>query len=270
MSKFMTWNIMHGGGAKRLPAIILDLIEHDADVIVLTEYRTTTGGQLRGILADHGWEHQACGDPGPRRNGVLIASRTPVRVCGATDRLLLEVELPELEPRLVGLHIPCGSGSTARNCLWKGVLRAARACADGDCVLLGDFNTGRHRLDETGATFRQTANLGRLSALGYVDAWRAVNPNKRDASWLSRGGNGFRIDHAFVSRPLAGRIRGAWYSHRGRRAGLSDHASLVFSLAEREACEGCSGAAGGAETAFLEGFGRETQKTLFFSADSDR
>ena len=245
MPKFMTWNIMHGGGARRLPAIILDLIEHDADVMVVTEYRTTTGGQLRGILADHGWEHQACGDPGPRRNGVLIASRTPVRVCGPSNRLLLEVELPVLELTLVGLHIPCGSGSTARNCLWKGVLRRARACAEGACVLLGDFNTGRHRLDERGATFRQTANLGRLSALGYVDAWRASNPEGRDSSWVSRGGNGFRIDHAFVSGPLAARLRGAWYSHQGRRAGLSDHASLVFSLADVEAGVVGGGVAGG-------------------------
>ena len=140
----------------------------------------------------------------------------------------------------------CGSGSTARNCLWKGVLRAARVCADRDCVLLGDFNTGRHRLDETGATFRQTANLGRLSALGYVDAWRAVNPNKRDASWVSRAGNGFRIDHFFGpltrhARIVAITLRGsscrrsslrpiyeALSAHRNRKTGTTTLQAWFF------------------------------------------
>jgi exonuclease III len=237
MPTITTWNILHGGGAKRIPAIALQLVECAADVLVLTEFRTTVGGQLRGVLADHGWRHQACSDPGARRNGLLIASRVPLisaPVLGDdTDRLVLSVTIPELDLGVCGLHIPCTPGSTERNSCWKRVLRIAAENADSPFALVGDFNTGRHRLDEDGATFGQTASMGRLSAMGYVDAWRTRNGRKREPSWVSHQGAGFRIDHAFVSAPLAARLEDAWYSHSERQTGLSDHSSMTVRLSEK-------------------------------------
>lgn len=234
MPTISTWNILHGGGSRRLPAIALDLVERASDVLVLTEYRTTVGGQLRAVLADHGWKYQACTDPGRGTNGVLIASRFPVHRCpaedGGSDRLVLEVEIHGLELALLGLHIPCTDGSTERNSCWKRVLRAAARRADEHFALVGDFNTGRHRLDEEGRTFTQTASMGRLSAMGYVDAWRARNASKREPTWVSQGGAGFRIDHTFVSAPLRARLEDAWYSHAVRERGLSDHSSMTIRL----------------------------------------
>jgi exodeoxyribonuclease III len=228
----MTWNILHGGGSKRLPAIILELVEQAADVVVVTEYRTTTGGQLRGIMADHGWPHQICSDPPPRSNGVLIASRSPLMAPQSQSRLHIETESPDLGLCVLGLHIPCKGGSTARNSLWKETLAIARRRAHEPCVLIGDFNTGRHFQDEEGATFRQTANLGHLTALGYVDAWRSRFPDRKEASWVSHEGQGFRLDHAFVSASLAHRVTDARYEQRTRKEGLSDHASLSITLCE--------------------------------------
>jgi len=262
----MTWNILHGGGAARLPAIILELVEQAADVVVITEYRTTTGGQLRGIMADHGWEHQICSDPPPRCNGVLIASRTPLTSPQSCSRLHIETELPEMGLALVGLHIPSKGGSTARNSLWKQTLAIARRRADEPCIIIGDFNTGRHFLDEEGATFRQTANLGHLVALGYTDAWRTLHPDRKEASWVSHEGQGFRLDHAFVSASLSGRVADARYEQKARKKGLSDHASLSITLAERDGI----GRDELPETAFSDDFVSKNAKTLFFSTDLGR
>jgi exonuclease III len=45
------------------------------------------------------------------------------------------------------------------------------------------------------------------------------------------GGNGFRIDHAFLSQDLAAHAGTIRYSHEERIAGLSDHSPLILELA---------------------------------------
>jgi hypothetical protein len=42
--RLLTWNLRHGGGARRMPWITLSLLEHKADVVVLTEFRRHVGG----------------------------------------------------------------------------------------------------------------------------------------------------------------------------------------------------------------------------------
>lgn len=234
--RLLAWNILHGGGARRLPEITLALLEHDADVVVLPEYRRTVGGQIRAVLDDHGWSHQLTVEPEGGGNGILIAARFevepgPAFECGVPGRLL-QALLPQKDTAIIAAHIPDGSSPRARTECWRSLLARARALRDRSCVILGDFNTGRHRLDEPGATFTCTALLGELAALGYVDAWRFRNPGAREPTWLSRAGNGFRIDGAFVSAGLRGRIRAADYSHAVRETRVSDHSAVVLELAE--------------------------------------
>lgn len=233
--KVLTWNILHGGGPRRLPDIVLALLEHDADVVVLTEYRRTLGGQLRGVLDDHGWRYQVSTEPPPGENGVLIASRMALEAGesapGGPSGRLLQVHIRQTDTTVIAAHVPDRSAPGPRVACWRALLNLARARRDGLCVVLGDFNTGRHHLDEPGATFTCTALLGELAALGYADAWRALNPGERAASWVSRAGNGYRIDSAYVSARLRPALRAAGYSHAERERGVSDHSVLVVDLA---------------------------------------
>ena len=98
-------------------------------------------------------------------------------------------------------------------------------------LLLGDFNTGRHFLDERAKTFYCAEYFDRLENLGWVDAWRSRNEGTKEFSWFSNAGNGFRIDHAFVSSDLNKRIQSVTYDHSVREAGLSDHSALVVDVA---------------------------------------
>lgn len=233
MVKLLAWNIRHGGGSRQMAPIALAIVEHAPDALVLTEFRRSTGGQIRAILADHGWVHQACTDPPPGRNGVLIASRLPLEASGgARTEKHLEVLIRGLGLRLLGVHIPCdGAGNgPARAEAWRSVLRSARASRGGAAAVMGDFNTGRHHLDEQGATFSHTASLGKLASLGFIDAWRARHPSGREPSWISHTGRGFRIDHAYLSPGLSPRLVDAWYSHRERELRISDHSALLVSL----------------------------------------
>lgn len=90
--------------------------------------------------------------------------------------------------------------------------------------MIGDLNTGLHRKDETGATF-VCADQFRAFGTLFVDAWRETHGDvAREASWYSHVGNGFRIDHAFVSPALAPLIKGCRYDHAPRKARTTDHA----------------------------------------------
>jgi exonuclease III len=219
-----------------MPEIAMALLEHAADVIVLTEVRRTTGGQIAAVLADHGWTSSHWTDPPLGKNGMLVAARSPIRV-PVTDppapdfpHRWIEADLPEIGLSVVGVHVPDDSRRTDKKAFWKGLLSVARERRDTPLVIIGDFNTGRHRIDEKGATFACTASMGTLASLGYIDTWRHLHPDEREFSWYSHGGNGFRIDHAFIAPPLHDRLASAWFSHEQRIAGLSDHSPLLVGL----------------------------------------
>ena len=84
---------------------------------------------------------------------------------------------------------------------------------------------------------RYSAWFDAFEAAGWRDSFRHLNPELREYTWYSpNGGNGFRIDQAFVSRPLAGRITSAAHAwalseaHPGRRDSISDHAALIVDI----------------------------------------
>jgi len=94
-----------------------------------------------------------------------------------------------------------------------------------------DFNTGKHRVDEDGATFFSADCIDALEGAGWVDPWRSRNLLAREFTWFSHAGNGFRLDHACASPALAPCVSSAWHDQTPREAGVSDHAALVVDLA---------------------------------------
>lgn len=234
----LSWNILHGGGARRTPGIVLSLLEQAPDVVVLSEFRARMGGQMAGVLADHGWRHQVRTDPAESANGMFIASREPIEPIAwdcPEPRRGVAVRLMESRVALTAVHIPDARASDSRALVrksgfWHALLAHSAGLGGEDHVLIGDFNTGRHRQDERGSTFTSVALLGRLTAMGYRDAYRLVEPEGQEFSWQSSLGGRFRLDHAFVSASLCGRVGAVRYRHAERSAGLSDHASVCVEL----------------------------------------
>jgi len=69
----------------------------------------------------------------------------------------------------------------------------------------------------------------------WADAFRLLRGEERAYTWYSpNGGNGFRIDQAFVNRAPRPRLSAARHEwgrapgRRGRRDALSDHAALLL------------------------------------------
>jgi exodeoxyribonuclease-3 len=229
--RLFAWNIRQGGGT-RLSAIGEAIARHEADVLVISEYRGGDAGlRLREALERLGYPYMTSPRPPPGKSGVLIATRRRFRAhAPLSDALpepdrLVHVEIGKLS--LCGVYMP---NLLAKVPYWEAVMAGLAARIDGHTLAIGDFNTCRAYVDEPGAIDRCAYFMDRVAELGFCDLWRHRYPEGREFSWYSHRGNGFRIDHAFLSPALAKRAKAIRYSHDERLSGLSDHSPLILDL----------------------------------------
>jgi len=231
--RLLAWNIRQGGGS-RLLRIADALKRHDADIVVLSEYRGgPSAPRLVAALHALGYRHATTLVPPPGRNGVLVAARHPFREHGA-----VEVGLPEpyrmvsvdfATFRLLGIYMP---NLLAKIPYWEALIAALSPPSANRALAIGDFNTCRAYLDEVGAIDATAHYMDVIEQIGFRDLWRHRYPDRREYSWFSTRNNGFRIDHAFLSQELAACAGTVHYSHEERIAGLSDHSLLILELVE--------------------------------------
>ena len=230
--RLLAWNIRQGGGS-RLPRITDALKRLDAEILVLSECR---GGEsatrLLAALDALGYRQATTVAPPPGRNGVLIAARCPFRERGAVGSGLPEpyrmVSVEFAAFRLSGIYMP---NLLAKVPYWEALITALAFESSGHALAIGDFNTCRAYVDEAGAIDATAHYMDKIERIGFCDLWRRRYPEGREYSWFSTRGNGFRIDHAFLSHDLAARAGSIHYSHDERIAGLSDHSPLILELA---------------------------------------
>ena len=226
--RVITWNIRHGGGARttRVFGVLRSLVP---DFVVLTEFRSNKNGtEMQRLLREEGLGSQCHPDCSSRKNSVLVAAR---------GECTFETFSPELgvhahrcvSARTHGLHIVgvYFALNREKRPLFDFLLSRSRSLLEEPAMIVGDFNTGVHRIDETGTTFSEANRFDDLARAGWVDVWRRLNAPKREYSWSSNKGNGFRIDHALCSPRLAGSVVSARYEHAYRDQGISDHSPLV-------------------------------------------
>ncbi|MBV8777024.1 MAG: endonuclease/exonuclease/phosphatase family protein [Alphaproteobacteria bacterium] len=229
--RLLAWNIRQGGGT-RLPAIVAALARHEADVLVLSEYRGGDAAlRLREALERLGYPHATALRPPPGKSGVLVAARRKFRAHAALSETLPEpYRLIEVEFggfALCGVYMP---NLLAKVPYWEALIAALAPRAADKVLAVGDFNTCRAYVDEPGAIDRCAHFMDKVADIGFCDLWRHRYPEGREFSWYSHRGNGFRIDHAFLSPALARRAAAVRYSHDERLCGLSDHSPLILDL----------------------------------------
>ena len=230
--RVLTWNIRQGGGT-RLPPIAAALAQHEADVLVISEYRGGKSGErLRAALAAIGYPHATASTPPAGGNGILIAARQPFDDGGSVTEAVPDpcrmVRAYFGALRIYGIYMP---NLVKKVPYWEALIAALAAePLQAEALAIGDFNTCRAYVDEPGAIDICAHYMDAVEAIGFCDLWRRRYPEIREFSWYSTRGNGFRIDHAFLSPALAGRAGPIRCSHEDRCVGLSDHAPLVLDL----------------------------------------
>jgi exonuclease III len=228
--RILSWNIRHGARS-RVNQVLERLRSHEPDLVVLCEFRNNDAGCLiRRGLERMGLVHQRVGNAHPRINTVLIASRTAVR-SRRFDGLNAEahrcVACRVNGMNLLGLYFP---NQQAKAPIFEFLLNLNPNVFRSPSMLIGDFNTGKPYVDEARDTFFCSEHFTRLEQVGWVDVWRHLFPTKREYTWYSTRGNGFRIDHAFVSPTLLPKVRRVAYSHKERESGDSDHSLLMVDI----------------------------------------
>ena len=216
-----------------MPRITDALKRHDADIVVLSEYR---GGPSapRLVTALHalGYRHATTLVPPPSRNGVLVAARRPFREHSAVDVGLPEpyrmVNVDFATFRLLGIYMP---NLLAKIPYWEALIAALSSPSTNRALAIGDFNTCRAYLDEARAIDATAHYIDAIEQIGFRDLWRHRYPDRREYSWFSTRNNGFRIDHASLSEELAACADSVHYSHEEGITGISDHSPLILELA---------------------------------------
>jgi exonuclease III len=238
--RLVAWNILQGA-PKRATAVATAILDHEPDVVVLTEYHPDRSRPVGNALSAAGLRHQLSAPAGYGYE-VFVASRLSLEAVEGGARPsggvggYLEVQAPGYDVVIAGVYVPVISAVplAEKRAFWGFLHQAASHNLAKPYVLIGDFNTGDFPMDKEnpGRPFSCTPEYRQMSELGMVEAWRALNGELREYSWRSNQGAEFRIDHAFVSPSLRARLVAARYSHREREAKISDHSVLIVQFAQ--------------------------------------
>jgi exodeoxyribonuclease-3 len=253
--KIASWNV--NSIRARGPRLLAWLAKRAPDVACLQELKAPDCEFPAEALREAGYHSAAHGQK--TYNGVAIAAREPLEKVaaglgdGADDpqARLLSAEVGGI--RVVCAYVPngasVGSEKWAYKLDWLARLRAyLERTADPahPLVLCGDLNIAPADLDVARPdSWRDTvlchedgrAALRRVLDWGLVDAFRHLHPALAAYSWWDYQrlsfpkGDGLRIDHVLVTRPLVARLRGAGIDRDERKGKLpSDHAPVWIEL----------------------------------------
>jgi len=226
--KIISWNIQQGGGRRTVP-IIQALIDSQAHIIVLSEFRNNKSGDLiKENLLKAKFAFQYITEATANQNSVFIASKIEgqPRYFRAFDTNfpdnIIALEFDAFT--LYGMYLP----HKKKHILFDLLIEEAKNARPS--IMVGDFNTGKNLIDQKKSSFWYTDQLEQLEAYGMYDAFRYIHGATREYSWYSHQGNGYRYDHTYVSEILLSVIRECHYLHELREKGLSDHSPMVLSL----------------------------------------
>ncbi len=253
--KIATWNV--NSVLARLPLVLRWLAATRPDVLCLQEIKCVDEKFPRAAFAELGYAAEVYGQP--TYNGVAILSRTPCTevqrgfpddATGAHARLLAATVGGV---RVVNVYVPNGAfvGSDKYDFKLEWLRRLRKFFDDGysqqsPALLCGDFNVALEDRDAHDPELwrgkvlfseREQSQLEEVRRWGFVDAFRLhVEEGGHYSWWDYRAGSfrrnaGMRIDHIWVSEPLAARSTGAWIALETRGwERPSDHAPVVVEL----------------------------------------
>lgn len=215
------------------------LSERHEQVFVLTEIGTGEGSQ---ILADRlrgaGWAVRSMA-PRDGERGVMIASRLALKSQQPSPASYLPERASEVvvgNLGLIGVYAPSRDESALK------IARKRRFLAElltvlGSrepiaTVLIGDLNVVERSNRGSDRLFQdwEYELYEELPHIGWLDAYRALHPERVELSWTDTEGNGYRFDHCFITADLRTHLARCEYVHETREIGLSDHSALVIQL----------------------------------------
>lgn len=213
-----------------------------ADVAVLTEVGHGSGrSALQSALAAHGY-HTVSPPDCPDYSVVLAARGTEPQPVATTVEFLAHravaarLDFSGAAITVAGVYVPSRGPVARRNqdkrafqsAFADALPRLAAAAGVQPLLVAGDLNVVEPQHQPHLPVFGnwEYAFYRSFATAGLEDAFRRLNPGAVEHSWFGRGGNGYRLDHMFVSAPHADRVAECRYLHSCRELSLTDHSAL--------------------------------------------
>ncbi|HVF89708.1 MAG TPA: exodeoxyribonuclease III [Blastocatellia bacterium] len=255
--KIATWNV--NSVTARLPLVLKWLESASPDALCLQETKCPDDRFPREAFAELGYNSEVYGQP--TYNGVAILSRAKAKDAqrglpgdeGGAQARLLAATVEGV--RIVNVYIPNGQAVGTDKYEFKlDWMRRLRAFLDESydtkerVFLCGDFNVAPEERDVHDPKLwrgkilfsePEREALGNLKEWGFTDAFRIHHEEGGLFSWWDyravsfRRNAGLRIDHVWVSRPLAKQSSDAWIAKETRGwERPSDHAPVVAEFSD--------------------------------------
>ena len=221
------------------------LASREEQVLVLTETKASVGCKFLADAFTSAGYTVCFPEPGPGEYGAMIVTRVAAAPDPFNDAIgylaaraaTVVLPAPDGPLRVIGLYVPSRDASlekTERKRRWLACCETALAHTAGQpTVLLGDLNIlePSHKPQYPFfAPFEYDFYRALADTHGFIDAFRSLHPWANEYSWVGRTGDGYRYDHAFCSRELAGLVLSCQYVHQPRSDKLSDHSALTLQL----------------------------------------
>lgn len=254
--KLATWNV--NSIRAREERLLAFLERHRPDVLCLQELKVIDGDFPMARLREKGYFAAIHGQK--TYNGVAILARSEPEdvVCGLRDGTedpqarLVSARVDGV--RIISVYVPNGSEVGSEKYTYKlAWLKRLRAYLeqhhrpDERLVVCGDINVAPDDIDVARPDeWKDTvlchtdarAGMGELCEWGLFDAFRKCRPEAGLYSWWDYRmlgfpkGNGLRIDHILVTKPLLEQCSGAEIDRNERKGKQpSDHAPVLIDLA---------------------------------------
>src|SRR5665647_1725104 len=128
------------GGQSRSESILNYLINHKADLIVLSEFKNDKNGiMIKETLKNEGYNFE---DSNDENLGVLVASKHPFTLIKKETRWV-EIELTDTDLKVLGVYVPTGLNKDKqfKDAFWQKILKYAKENQKNPCIITGDFNS---------------------------------------------------------------------------------------------------------------------------------
>jgi exonuclease III len=226
--KILSWNILQGGGS-RIQSIVNFLLEQNAEIICLSEFHNNTNGYfLRSSLLKSGWIHQSTGANAEENNTVFIASKIPfessypAKNLDTYQDLMIKANFSAFS--LYNNYFPHKKEHKLFDILFE------ELHSNSNAIIVGDLNTGKNYIDQVGDSFWYQKEFSTLEKNNFIDAFRFFHKEKKEYSWYSHQGNGYRYDHTFFYQTLSAIAKNCYYLHEVREQKISDHSPMILEL----------------------------------------
>lgn len=244
--RVLTWNIQNPS-IERARAQLDWLVGMKANIIILTEAKYSKGSDyIVSSLESLGYT-VFFSAPVDGEYSTIIASRGFVTEKWAVNIAFLphRVEAAILKTflgdlRVVGMYAPSHgmdeSGDTKRlnfQCqITQWLASLSKSGGIVNLIVGGDLNVIEPDHVPHIAAFSEEDYqfYDSFTKAGLVDAFKLMQPAGREYSWISRDGEGQRLDHFFVSTDISSHIIECCYKHASRRSKLSDHSAMWLSF----------------------------------------